>query len=288
MIYTSRNTWAEAPHRRVALFGMSGLGKTHIANMLRDTGDWFHYSVDFRIGTRYMGEHIVDNFKHHAMLDPFLRDLLLSDSIYIASNISFNNLAPLSTYLGKPGDPARGGISFDTYVERQRQHREAEIAASIDTALFARKAADIYGYSHFVADCSGSLCEVVDPANPADPVLVAISNTALPVWIRGTDAHLEQLVQRFTRAPKPMYYTESFLREKWAEFMAINEVGPDQVDPDAFIAWGFRQLMEYRLPRYAAMADNWGVTIEAAEAAALRDAQDFDQLIGDAIARKKA
>jgi len=288
MIYTSRNTWAEAPHRRVALFGMSGLGKTHIANMLRDTGDWFHYSVDFRIGTRYMGEHIVDNFKHHAMLDPFLRDLLLSDSIYIASNISFNNLAPLSTYLGKPGDPARGGISFDTYVERQRQHREAEIAASIDTALFARKAADIYGYSHFVADCSGSLCEVVDPANPADPVLVAISNTALPVWIRGTDAHLEQLVQRFTRAPKPMYYTESFLREKWAEFMAINEVGPDQVDPDAFIAWGFRQLTEYRLPRYAAMADNWGVTIEAAEAAALRDAQDFDQLIGDAIARKKA
>ena len=81
MIYTSRNTWAEAPHRRVALFGMSGLGKTHIANMLRDTGDWFHYSVDFRIGTRYMGEHIVDNFKHHAMLDPFLRDLLLSECL---------------------------------------------------------------------------------------------------------------------------------------------------------------------------------------------------------------
>jgi hypothetical protein len=37
--------------------------------------------VDYRIGTRYMGEHIVDNFKREAMKVPFLRDLLRSDSI---------------------------------------------------------------------------------------------------------------------------------------------------------------------------------------------------------------
>jgi len=286
MLYKNPKDWANAPHRRVALFGMSGLGKTHIANMLRGTGNWFHYSVDFRIGTRYMGEHIVDNFKHHAMQDLFLRDLLLSDSIYIASNISFSNLAPLSTYLGKPGDVARGGISFDTYVERQRQHRAAETAATIDAALFSRKAIDIYGYNHFIADCSGSLCEVVDPADAQDKVLCALSATALPVWIRGTDEHLDQLVERFTRAPKPMYYTEEFLRQKWAEFLALHGTTSDQVDPDAFIAWGFRQLMDYRLPRYEAMAQNWGVTIEATEAAALRDAQDFEQLIGAALARK--
>ena len=41
---------------------MSGLGKTHVSNMLRRTGGWFHYSIDYRIGTRYMGEYIVDNF----------------------------------------------------------------------------------------------------------------------------------------------------------------------------------------------------------------------------------
>ena len=40
----------------------------------------------------------------------------MSDSIYIASNITFDNLAPLSTYLGKPGDPAQGGLPFDEYV----------------------------------------------------------------------------------------------------------------------------------------------------------------------------
>ena len=123
MFYETPEDWRRARHKRVALFGMSGLGKTRIAAMLREEAEWFHYSVDFRIGTRYMGEHIVDNFKREAMRNPFLRQLLRSDSIYIASNITFHNLEPLSTYLGKPGDPAKGGIPFDEYLRRQRQHR---------------------------------------------------------------------------------------------------------------------------------------------------------------------
>ena len=133
MIYADADEWRDATRKRVTLFGMSGLGKTRLSAMLRDEAGWFHYSVDFRIGTRYMGEHIVDNFKREAMRNPFLRELLRTDSIYIASNITFQNLAPLSTYLGKPGDPDKGGIPFDEYLHRQRQHRAAEIAASRDT-----------------------------------------------------------------------------------------------------------------------------------------------------------
>jgi len=72
--------------------GMSGVGKTRLANILR-AGDWFHYSVDYRIGTRYLDEAILDNLKSQMMLVPFLRDLLRSDSIYIRNNISFDNLA---------------------------------------------------------------------------------------------------------------------------------------------------------------------------------------------------
>ncbi len=146
MLYDTPDEWQRAQHKRVSLFGMSGLGKTRIAAMLREDADWFHYSIDFRIGTRYMGEHIVDNFKREAMRNPFLRELLRSDSIYIASNITFHNLDPLSTYLGKPGDPAKGGIPFDEYLHRQRQHRGAEIAATRDVLLFIGKAAEIYGY----------------------------------------------------------------------------------------------------------------------------------------------
>lgn len=81
MIYKTAQDWLDAPQKRVVLFGMSGLGKTYVANMLRDTGRWFHYSVDYRIGTRYMGELIADNAKAHAMQVPFLRDLLMTDSI---------------------------------------------------------------------------------------------------------------------------------------------------------------------------------------------------------------
>ena len=135
MIYRSGSDWLGASAKRVVLFGMSGLGKTFLANMLREAGDWFHYSVDYRIGTRYMGEFIADNFKREAMKVPFLRELLLSDSVYIASNITFDNLAPLSTYLGKPGSETRGGLPFQEYMRRQDQHRMAEIAALLDSGV---------------------------------------------------------------------------------------------------------------------------------------------------------
>ncbi len=81
MIYPTAQSWQQAPQKKALFFGMSGLGKTHVANSLRETGDWFHYSIDYRIGTRYMGEYIADNAKREAMKVPFLRELLMSDSI---------------------------------------------------------------------------------------------------------------------------------------------------------------------------------------------------------------
>jgi hypothetical protein len=286
MIYQTPQAYLDAPQKAVALFGMSGLGKTRTAAMLRSEGDWFHYSVDFRIGTRYMGEHIVDNFKREAMRNPFLRQLLRSDSIYIASNITFANLAPLSTYLGKPGDPTSGGIPFEEYVRRQRQHREAEIAALRDTPLFIDKARDIYGYSHFMCDTGGSLCEVVNPDNRDDPVLTALARNVLLVHIRGTEAHSDELALRFEKAPKPMYYPESFLRQVWADYLAETGSAADAVDPDAFIVWGFRRLLAHRIPRYNAIGEHWGVTVEAAEIEALRTPGDFDALIAKSIGRR--
>jgi len=286
MIYRTAEDYLGAPQKAVALFGMSGLGKTRIAAMLRSEADWFHYSIDFRIGTRYMGEHIVDNFKREAMRNPFLRQLLRTDSIYIASNISFENLAPLSTYLGKPGDPAKGGIPFAEYLRRQREHREAEIAALMDTPLFIEKARDIYGYAHFLCDTGGSICEVVDPEEDDDPVLSLLARHVLLVQIRGTPEQADELARRFEKAPKPMYYPEDFLCQVWEEYLAETGVAEDRVDPDAFIVWGFRRLLAHRLPRYDAIARRWGVTVEAAEIEVLRTPQDFDALIARAIGRR--
>ena len=285
MNYNSSAEWHSAAHKRVALIGMSGLGKTYLSEMLRAGGEWYHYSVDYRIGTRYMGEHIVDNFKREAMKVPFLRELLRSDSIYIASNITFENLAPLSTYLGKPGDSAKGGLALEDYVARQRQHLLAEQAAVKDTAHFVHKALDIYGYEHFICDTSGSICEVVDGDNPNDPVLKALSAAALPVWIEGNEGHTDELHARFNAAPKPMYYREDFLRQKWDEYLALRSVAAAEVDPDDFIRWGYGELLKARLPRYQSIARNWGVTVAADEVRSIRDPQDFNALIGQAIDR---
>ncbi|QPZ91133.1 ATPase [Thioclava electrotropha] len=282
MIYSNRAEWLAAKSRKVALFGMSGLGKTWAANLLRDEG-WFHYSVDYRIGTRYMGEYIADNFKREAMKNPFLAELLLSDSVYIASNITFENLAPLSTYLGKPGDPAKGGLPFEEYLERQSQHRTAEMAALLDTAHFIDRAKQIYGIENFLCDSGGSICEVVDPDDPEDPILTALSQNLLMVWIEGSEAHTEELINRFSRAPKPMYYQPEFLAAKWAEYRALKGVAEAQVDPDDFVRWTYAQALAHRQPRYAAMAKSWGVTIRAEDLYLVRDAKDFTSLIADAL-----
>ena len=286
MIYETAEDWREAKRKRVLLFGMSGLGKTHVSSLLRASRQWFHYSIDYRIGTRYMGEHIADNFKREAMRVPFLRDLLMTDSVRITSNITFDNLAPLSAYLGKPGDPAKGGLRFDDYMTRQEQHRQAEVASLLDTAHFIDRAFDIYGYEHFVCDSSGSICEVVNPDDPADPVLTALSETVLMVWIQGSDAHTEELIRRARVSPKPMYYQPDFLHGLWDEYLKENKAEEGDVEPDAFARWAFARALAHRQPLYASMARNWGLTVTADDVAKVRSPADFDALIESALAAR--
>ena len=279
MIYKTAQDWLSAPHKRVLFFGMSGLGKTHVSQVLRASNDWFHYSVDYRIGTRYMGELIADNAKREAMKVPFLRELLLSDSIFIGPNITFDNLSPVSTYLGKPGNPAQGGLPMADYTQRQDQFRRAEIAALLDTAHFIDRAGTLYGYPHFICDTGGSICEWVDPDDPADPVLTALAAQTLMVWIKGSDAHTAALIERFDRAPKPMAYQPAFLARVWAEYLALHDCTASNVNPDAFIRWTYAQALAHRQPLYAAMARNWGVTITAETMATVRSPADFDAAI---------
>ena len=76
----SRKEFRSWKNKCVTLIGMAGVGKTRLASMLRRY-DWFHYSADYRIGTHYLDEPILDNIKRQAMQIPFLGQLLLSDSM---------------------------------------------------------------------------------------------------------------------------------------------------------------------------------------------------------------
>lgn len=281
MIYKNKKDWETSTNKRVSLLGMSGLGKTKLSNMLQSTFSWFHYSVDYRIGTRYLDEHIVDNFKQEAMKNVFLRDLLLSDSIYISSNLNFNNLSPLSTYLGKPGSEDLGGIDFSLYKKRQKQHREAEILSVMDTYKFIEKSNNIYAYQNFVCDTSGSICEVVNPEDPNDPLLTHLYKNTLIILIKGDKKHKDQLIKRFKANPKPIYYNENFLNEKWSNFKNINNVDNKNVDPNKFILYCFEDLLDHRLPIYDSIAKNWGITINADDISKVKNEKDFINLVSN-------
>ncbi len=270
-------TWQ---HKRVTLVGMSGVGKTHISGMLRGH-DWFHYSGDYRIGTRYLDESILDMIKSRAMAVPFLRELLRNDWIYIRNNIKVSDLGPVLSFVGKLGDPEQGGLELETFRQHQALYRDAEIAAMYDVPQFIRKAQEIYGYRHFVNDVGGSLCELDEPG-----VMELLEAHTLILYIKVTDRAEEQkLIERAQSDPKPLYYRPEFLAEQLDIF--LREQGLEyaaQMDPDAFTRWVFPRLFHSRVPRYEEIARR-GYTVTSQEVAGVRDEQDFLDLVEAAIAR---
>lgn len=268
------------PRKRVTLLGMSGVGKTRLANMLRND-DWFHYSVDYRIGTRYLDEPILDNIKAQAMQVPFLQELLRSDSIYISNNITVDNLAPLSSFLGMLGNPEQGGLALSEFKRRQQLHLRGELAAMRDVEQFADKAKTIYGYDHFLNDASGSFCEIDDSS-----VIEAIAAKTLVIYIKTSPEDEAFLIDRAAKHPKPLYYRESFLDQQLSDY--FQETGLEyttQIDPADFVRWVFPRLFKTRLPRYQQIADTHGYEISARDAFEVQNASEFLQLIGDALVR---
>jgi len=274
----SRDEFLAWPRKKVTLLGMSGVGKTRLANMLRND-DWFHYSVDYRIGTRYLDEPILDNIKVQAMQVPFLRKLLLSDSIYISNNITVDNLAPLSTFLGMVGDPDLGGLNLAEFKRRQHQHLEAEIRAVRDVESFIDKAKTIYGYDHFLNDASGSFCEIDDR-----DVIKKVADNTLMIYIKTSAEDEAFLIDRAARHPKPLYYREAFLDEQLADYYAEKTLEyTAQIDPADFVRWVFPRLFHARLPRYEAIIEQHGYVISARDAFEVSNADEFLTLIGNAL-----
>ena len=267
-------------HKAITLLGMSGVGKTRLSNMLcRD--EWFHYSGDYRIGTRYLDEAILDNIKLQAMQIPFLRDLLRNDSIYIENNITVENLQPVSSFLGKLGNPELGGLALKEFKHRQELHRQAEIAAMRDVPAFISKAREIYGYPHFINDAGGSVCELDDPET-----LALLAEHTLVLYIKASEEDEKELIRRAELAPKPLYYREAFLDEQLAIYMEENRLDyVALIDPDEFVRWIFPRLFYSRIPRYDEIARRYGYTITTTELAQVQNADDFFALVEKALQR---
>ena len=264
-------------HKSITLLGMSGVGKTRLSAMLRQ--NWFHYSGDYRIGTRYLDEPILDNIKQQAMQVPFLRELLRTDSIYIANNLSVDDLSPVSSFLGKLGNPELGGLSLPEFKRRQALHHQAEINAMRDVPSFIQKAQEIYGYNHFINDAGGSVCELDD-----DETLNVLAGHTLILYIQATEQDEKALIRRAEQAPKPLYYREAFLDEQLAVYMEENDLNyVAQIDPDDFVRWVFSKLFYSRIPRYESLAKEYAYTITTTDLAKVQGEQDFLALVEKAL-----
>ncbi|MCP5413312.1 MAG: ATPase [Chromatiaceae bacterium] len=269
-------------HKNVTLLGMSGVGKTYLSALLR-RHDWYHYSGDYRIGTRYLDESILDLIKEQAMQVPFLSQLLRNDWIYIRNNIKVSDLGPVLSFVGKLGNPELGGVPLEDFQRRQAQYREAEIAAMRDVPSFIDKAQKIYGYRSFINDVGGSLCELDDPG-----VIDLLVKHTLMLYIQVTDQEEERkLIARAQSDPKPLYYRPDFLLEQLQVYLNENGLGyAAEMDPDAFTRWVFPRLFHSRVPRYETIARQ-GYTVTSREVAQVRDEQDFLSLLETAIARSQ-
>jgi len=270
--------FSEEKNKAITLLGMSGVGKTFLSNILRNS-DWFHYSGDYRIGSRYLNEAILDNIKIQAMQVPFLRDLLRSDSIYISNNIAFENLTVISTFLSKIGDPELGGLSLEEFKRRQKLFYDAEYAAMFDVPEFMLKARDIYGLNHFVNDAGGSLCEFDD-----ESVIKMLAENTIILYIQANDDDEKRLIERATAAPKPMYYRAQYLDEQLEIYMQENSLEyVSMIVPDEFVRWVFPRLFYARIPRYERIAKQYGYTIKTENLYKIKTEADFLELVEKAI-----
>ena len=266
------------PRKAITLLGMSGVGKTTLAYKLPKS-KWFHYSGDYRIGTKYLAEPILDNIKRQAMQVGFLRDLLRSDSIYIASNITVHNLAPVASFLGKIGREDLGGLNVEEFKARQRLHRQAEIGAMRDVEQFIDKAHEIYGYEHFMNDAGGSICELDDPQ-----MLEVLARNTVILYLSADQAMEDTMIRRSLDDPKPMYYQERFLNEQLQRYLEKTGLGSAaEIVPDEFVRWIFPRHVAHRRPKYESLADRYGYTVDARAAERVTDEADFLELIAEAM-----
>jgi hypothetical protein len=259
----------------IALMGLSGVGKTTLARRL-PSESWFHYSVDYRIWTHYLGDELDDYLKKLAMTHPILREMLKKDAITVKHRVHLDNLVATSLFMGMLGNPDQYGSAEADFRGRMQQHSIAEKAAMEDIPRFKKRAAYLYQYPHFLVDTGGSLCEIVTPDDPNDPVLKLLDRTCDLVYIRATKEHKQELLRRALADPKPIYYRPDFLDENipglLKHFKAKNVT---DIDPKDVAGYLYPRLLDHRIARYEAIARQQGYTLEMNEVFGIQTEDDL-------------
>ena len=265
-------------NKRLTLLGMSGVGKTHLAKLIGEEGRWFHFSGDYRIGATHLKEAIIANVSLKMKQDPWLRPLIENNSISINSQVTFDNLEPISTFLGKIGNPEEGGLPIAEFIRRQGLFLEAEKKTMYEVPQFIKQSQE-KGYDHFINDAGGSLCELSD-----NKLYRLLSEQTLIVYIKTNKENERALINRAKNSPKPMYYNSGFFEKALQSYLKENSLSyAAQINPDAFVSWVFPRLMADRLKKYNKIAEKYGCTIKNNDLHNCRSANDVINLISRAL-----
>jgi len=265
-------------NKRLTLLGMSGVGKTHLAKLIGENGGWYHFSGDYHIGATYLKDEIINNIAKKMKQDPWLQNLLDNQSISVNSQVTFDNLEPISAFLGKVGNPEEGGLAIDEFIRRQGLFLEAEIKAMYDVPSFIKQSQQS-GYDNFINDAGGSLCELEDKK-----LYQLLAKNTLIVYIKTNKEAERVLIERSKNQPKPVYYHPDFFASALQSYLEKNSLDyVAQINPDAFVRWVFPRLVQDRLAKYQALADQYGYTIKSDDLYHCHSADDVINLIAESL-----
>lgn len=228
----------------ITLIGMSGIGKTWLSEKLKNWG-WAHYSCDLEIGQNYLAEHI--------------------------GPVSVDDLSALSNFIGKLGHPGKGGLSLDEFRIRQKLYYDAERQSLYD----ALDKIDVTNGS-VVIDSSGSLCEIDDEA-----LMEKLGAKTRFVYLKASEEQEHAVLQRAKDYPKPLFFPPKLFPQWLEEYQADQNMNdPNAIDPDEFAIWVFPKLFQSRLPKYQALAERYGITINTSIIQNAETNDDFIKAIG--------
>jgi hypothetical protein len=275
---TLAKDFLEAKNKRITLLGMSGVGKTHLAKLIGEEGDWFHFSGDYRIGAKHLKEEIIANIANKMSSNNWLKALLENKSISVNSQVTFDNLEPISAFLGKVGNPEEGGLPISEFIRRQSLFFEAEKKTMYEVPEFIAKS-QAKGFSHFINDAGGSLCELEDPK-----LFKLLSANTLIIYIKTSKENEHALIERAKENPKPMYYNPVFFQRSIQNYLTENNLEyAAEISPDSFVSWVFPKLIEDRLKKYSKIANKYGCTIQSDDLHSCSSANDVIDLISRAL-----
>ena len=83
-----------------------------------------------------------------------------------------------------------------------------------------------------------------------------------------------------------MYYEENFLRSLWENFKNHTSDINDKINPDEFMVYGFKALIERRKEIFDTISKNWGISLNFEQLIKINSANDLIDAINFAIMKK--